>query len=886
MLRTWGSTANKPRESCRLRLERLEDRTLPATSITIMAGASGTGSQDTAFLAHNGQLLFADPDAGGNTLSTGALTAISATSNILVEATQTISFDDLGGTLVLKTGPGNTVTFSTATAGGGAIAFSNRNNTLATSGGDIALKARGDLMPANLDTGGGNASLTAGLNGPAVLSAQSILTGSSGDITLTADDMSLAQPISAGAGRIILQPNTTSLAIHLGSPGLLGSYLGFTETELNKLNAGVLQIGAAGRTAGTITFTAPISLGSTSTLYLVTQGAIVTDTSANVPDITTTNLALLAGTGIGGTGASFKTSVVNLAFSNGAGSVIITNTGNLTMAAVGPLTTSTNAGSTQSTSTAISASGSLTIAVNVTGQGSSMSFTTTGHLAPLTVEPGVTISNENILSLSAQGDLTVPATSVLVAHGPGIFLAGGPVITVNSALDSPGGTAISGEAGNDTFNIDASSPPGVLLNGSVGSDRFNITPTVTPYLIHDGFPQIPATSDDSLNIVLAGITNPQLSATRMASGYAGAWSFGNRASVHFDGIQTLVQETRIAVAVDSGKPEVRVLDSTGSQIADFFAFTPIPWLSAHVAVGDVNGDGVQDIIVAAAVDSSHIKVIDGTKLNMIDANGEIDNAALIAQFYAYDPRFLGGCYVAFGLGAGGLPEIVTGAARGGGPHVKVIDATKLNELQNNSEIADGALLGQFYAYSPIFYGGVRVAAADINGDGVLDIITGTGEGGGPHVKVVDGNRLHDLQADSEPAATALLGQFYAFDPTKSDGGVYVAASGVGSQATIVTGSDGSTEVRLINGAQLSVLDHNSEPTGAALLGDFFAYDPTSYVGARVAEVDVNNDGVPDIITAPGNGAALEVKAFDGINPNLIDTLFASGDMQGFSIGAG
>jgi hypothetical protein len=44
---------------------------------------------------------------------------------------------------------------------------------------------------------------------------------------------------------------------------------------------------------------------------------------------------------------------------------------------------------------------------------------------------------------------------------------------------------------------------------------------------------------------------------------------------------------------------------------------------------------------------------------------------------------------------------------------------------------------------------------------VADIVTGAGPGGGPHVKAIDGTKLTDLQSDSEPANSALVGQFYA-----------------------------------------------------------------------------------------------------------------------------
>jgi hypothetical protein len=55
---------------------------------------------------------------------------------------------------------------------------------------------------------------------------------------------------------------------------------------------------------------------------------------------------------------------------------------------------------------------------------------------------------------------------------------------------------------------------------------------------------------------------------------------------------------------------------------------------------------------------------------------------------------------------------------------------------------------------------VRVAAADVNGDGVADVITAAGPGGGPHVRVFDGQTNAELLS------------FFAYNPGFT-GGVWV-----------------------------------------------------------------------------------------------------------------
>src|SRR5207244_10207544 len=100
------------------------------------------------------------------------------------------------------------------------------------------------------------------------------------------------------------------------------------------------------------------------------------------------------------------------------------------------------------------------------------------------------------------------------------------------------------------------------------------------------------------------------------------------------------------------------------------------------------------------------------------------------------------------------PAIVAVAAGAGdSPQVKVFDGTSSTPRLT------------IMAYDPSFHGGVRVAVGDVNGDGVPDIITGAGPGGGPQVKVFSG-------VDGK-----LLDSFFAYAPTFT-GGVFVAAGDV------------------------------------------------------------------------------------------------------------
>jgi hypothetical protein len=315
------------------------------------------------------------------------------------------------------------------------------------------------------------------------------------------------------------------------------------------------------------------------------------------------------------------------------------------------------------------------------------------------------------------------------------------------------------------------------------------------------------------------------------------------------GVPTPPRPPAVVAGAESGSSFVTVYDSAGKVLATFFAYDPSFAGGVHVALADVNGDGIADVITGPGSGGGpHVKVIDGTKLHDLLADGEIADSALLYNFQAYREDFRGGVYVAAGdINGDGVPDVVTGAGDTGGPAVTVFSGK------------DGSQMYSLMVYDDSFRGGVTVAVGDVTGDGRADIIAGTGPGGGPAVVVVDGSTRQ------------IASTFYAFDPNFR-GGVNVAAAdldGSGVAAIIAgEGVGGNGTVAIFRG-----LGTGKVPAAQSA---FDASAGGTMDGTRVALADVNGDGKPELVVAGGPGSSPSTaRVYDTTTLKELDLFFAT-----------
>ena len=234
----------------------------------------------------------------------------------------------------------------------------------------------------------------------------------------------------------------------------------------------------------------------------------------------------------------------------------------------------------------------------------------------------------------------------------------------------------------------------------------------------------------------------------------------------------------------------------------------------------------------------------GPRVQVYDA---VTNVKL-RDFFAYDSSLRGGVAVATGdVNGDGIDDVITGAGAGGAAHVEVFDG------------ATGTVLASWFAYDPSFRGGVWVAAADLDGDGRADVVTGPGAGGGQVVEVW-----------SLAGGTAVLtSSFLAFEPGFRGGATVAAWVGPDGTGVIAAGAGpgGGPRVRTFAAGSF------------APLTDAFAYEPSFAGGVNVAAGGLLGGGA-ELVVGPGAGGGPRLQAYAADGSTVSDTFVAADGLRG------
>ncbi|VTR94757.1 cell surface protein : Internalin, putative OS=Chondromyces apiculatus DSM 436 GN=CAP_1014 PE=4 SV=1: Autotrns_rpt: Autotrns_rpt: Autotrns_rpt: Calx-beta: VCBS: VCBS [Gemmata massiliana] len=824
-----GDTADADRNTITLREAAAIAATQPgAQTIRFTAAAFATPRTITlgSPLALDANLMIDASGAAGVTITGaglqlgGALTYIAGAGD-----SDTIAVTITGSGSVTKAGAG-TLTLSgantytgTTTVSGGTLSIASGTNlgagTVALAAG-ATLEVIGTTTLANTITGAGT--LTKNGAGTLTLSGAN----SYGNTVVAGGTLSIASDANLGTGGVTLGAGTTleitgattvdnavaltgAATIRTGADVLLSGAIGGA-FALTKTGTGALALSAANTHSGTFTISAGtvfVTGTLASSAVVVSAGAVLGGTGTVTGPVTAagTVAAGVAGVGVltlsgGVTFQSGGTVAVDL---NGSAA----GTGYDQMA-TGPVVLT---GATLSTVLGFAPSGGTNFVIINNTSGSPITGTFNGLPEGATITIGgvlFTISyvggtgNDVVLTIPLPRTVSIgDVTASEGADGLTTFvftvrLSGPVVVPVTVPYTTVGGTATAG--------TDFVSTTGTLTFAPGVTEL-----TILVSVIGDPVPE----SDEQFTVVLAGAANATI-ARGTATG-------------------TIADDDppRIVIGVGTSgatagivQPVNPLTGALGESVRPYVGFAG----DVRVSSGDIDGDGLIDMITGAGPGpmGGHVKVLDGR------------TGADRFSFLAFE-GFRGGVQVSTGdIDGDGHADIIVAADAGAVPHVKVFSGL------------DGSLLRSFLAYDAGFRGGVRVSAADVNGDGFDDVVTMSGVGSAPHLRVFSG-------ADGTDLVSALVAG-------RATGGLYVAAGDLDGdgRAEVVTGA-GFGDPPIVN--VYSGRDESVQKTFLAYLEGFVG-------GVRVGVEEVNGRAM--ILTGAGPGAGPHLCAFesDGGDPPL------------------
>jgi len=174
-------------------------------------------------------------------------------------------------------------------------------------------------------------------------------------------------------------------------------------------------------------------------------------------------------------------------------------------------------------------------------------------------------------------------------------------------------------------------------------------------------------------------------------------------------------------------------------------------------------------------------------------------------------------------------------------------------VTNRVTILDGLTLQPIASWQPFestFTGGVFVAATDFDGNGFAEVVVTPDEGGGPIVAIFNGGGGE-------------ISRFYGIADPDFRGGARVAVGDINADGTpdlvISAGFLGGARIAIYNGKDIV----NGAGIPRQLIPDFFAFEDSLRNGAFVSVGDINKDGFADIAFGGGPDGAPRVRIASG-----------------------
>ena len=320
-----------------------------------------------------------------------------------------------------------------------------------------------------------------------------------------------------------------------------------------------------------------------------------------------------------------------------------------------------------------------------------------------------------------------------------------------------------------------------------------------------------------------------LSASWTGQGSPGSTVSLNGSSTNDDSMNTFVSLPAGGAAIFTVTNQI-VDDAIGQLRTEVTAVTPL-----GVEDSDPDNNSAFDINVRPFLAVGSDMVYQGTPtVSLVDPlSGD-----LINQFHVYETQFAGGVRTAIAdMNGDGVDDIVVAPGEGRVAEVRVFDVS-------GTEMSEYRLR----PFGPSFLGGVNIALGDVDGDGVNDLIAAQSRGS--TVSIFRGNSESGWETSP----------FRSYTPYGSThlAGVNVAIADIGeiTNGTInqMDSKDGRSELVIGTGAgavkPVQIVDVSGNPTVVAVLAADSVVDSS---GVQLSTGLYDDDSVDDIFVSSGRG---------------------------------